>query len=409
VKKEALCVERMNRMIENKNIICFGFADWDNPYRTNQHHLMERLSKNNRVLFIESLGLRRPTLQKKDITRIFRRLKGWSRGVRRINDNLYVYSPLVMPFHKYSLVRWFNRRFLNMQLDRIVKKYDFREPILWSYIPNAVEYLGRWHEKASVYHCVDDLSANPLIPKETVLSIEKKFLEKVNIVFTTSQALYQEKKKYNPGTYYMPNVADFGHFNKALSDETAIPDDVAEIPAPRLGFIGAISRYKLNFELIERIAEIHPDWSIVLIGAKGEGEKETDLGSMEKYGNVHVLGGRPYKMLPGYLKGFDVCLLPNTLNEYTRNMFPMKFFEYLSSGKPVVSTDLAAIAGFKEYFYSSDTIDDYIGNIEKALRETDQGIRQKRIELAQKYTWEARIEEMSAVIEKKLTENPEKG
>jgi hypothetical protein len=130
-------------MLENQNIICFGFADWDNPYRTNQHHFMERLSKTNRVLFIESLGLRRPTFQKKDILRILRRLKGWMKGVKRKSENLYVFSPLVLPFHRYAIVRQFNRWFLKAQLDYIVKKYSFQCPIIWSYIPNAVEFLGK--------------------------------------------------------------------------------------------------------------------------------------------------------------------------------------------------------------------------------------------------------------------------
>jgi glycosyltransferase involved in cell wall biosynthesis len=389
-------------MLKNQDIICFGFADWDNPYRTNQHHLMERLSRTNKVLFIESLGLRRPTFQKKDVARILRRLKGWSKGVRKKGENLYVFSPLVVPFHRYSIVRRFNRWFLKSQLDHIVRKYAFKCPIIWSYIPNAVEFLGRWNEKLSIYHCVDDLSANPLIPRETVLALEKQFLSRVNVVFTTSKELYLEKSKHNPRTYYMPNVAEFGHFHKAMHEDTAIPEDIACIPSPRLGFIGAISRYKLDFDMIHDIAIRHPEWSLVLIGAKGEGEKAVDLGKLEQAKNIHIPGGRPYAALPGYLKGFDVCLLPNVLNEYTRNMFPMKFFEYMAAGKPIVATELAALAEFKDYFYVSRTPKEFEDNICKALKENNPAVREERVKLAKKYTWETRIDEMSAVIEKAL-------
>jgi glycosyltransferase involved in cell wall biosynthesis len=363
---------------------------------------MERLSKTNKVLFIESLGLRQPMVQGKDIRRIMRRLKSWFRGVRRANENLYVFSPLVIPFHRYSLVRKFNHWFLGKQLNAVVRKLQLVRPILWSYIPTAVEYLGVWGEQLSVYHCVDDLSANPLIPRETVLELERQFLAKVDVVFTTSRELYKEKLKYNSNTYYMPNVADFAHFNKAIKSETVIPGELNSIPSPRLGFIGAVSNYKLDFDIVKQIAETHPEWSVVLIGAKGEGEKEADLGEIENFKNVYILGGRPYAELPGYLKGFDVCLLPNVLNDYTRNMFPMKFFEYLSTGKPVVATALESIAEFKEYFYSSKSYEEFEGNIEKALKENDSELRSKRIELAKKYTWETRIEEMSKVIDESI-------
>jgi glycosyltransferase involved in cell wall biosynthesis len=330
---------------------------------------MSRLSETNRVLFIESLGLRQPTFQKKDVSRILRRLFSWIKGPRKLSENLFVFSPLILPFHKYRLVRAFNKIFLSWQLSAVVKKHHFDKPILWSYIPNAVEFMGKWGEIVSVYHCVDDLTANPLIPAEMIKKAEEAFLSKVNIVFTTSPALYENKKKHTPNTYYLPNVADFFHFNKAASSETSVAPEMKELPKPIIGFIGAISEYKLDFELIELLAKNHAEWSFVFIGETGEGEKAADLDRFHPYGNVHFHGGRPYPSLPGYLKAFDVCLLPSRLNEYTRNMFPMKFFEYLAAGKPVVSTALESIAQFREYYYPSRTHQEFESNILVALRE----------------------------------------
>lgn len=385
-------------MIENNNIICFGFAEWDNPYRTNQHHIMERLSRGNRVLFIESLGLRRPTLQKKDIWRILRRLVKWFRGVRKVSDNLLVYSPLVLPFHKYAFVRAFNKLFLDLQLKVIVAKHGFTSPILWSYIPNALEYIGVWKEKLVVYHCVDELAANPLIPGDVVRKMEEEFIKQADCVFTTAKTLYESKKKLSDKVYYMPNVADYAHFSAAAKAETVIPQEAASIPGPRIGFIGAISGYKLDLDLLEYLAAKHPQWSIILIGDTGQGEKTTDLSQFKAYNNIYLLGGRPYASLPGYLKSFDVCLLPNSLNEYTKNMFPMKFFEYLSTGKPVVSTLLEALFDFKHLAYFSANKEEFERNIETALLENDRALAEKRVEAAKKFTWETRIEEMSTVI-----------
>jgi len=362
---------------------------------------MDRLAVGNRVLFIESLGLRRPTLQKKDILRIFRRVIKVFKGVRRIGENLFIYSPLVLPLHKYWIVRIFNAFCLRLQLNLIVKILRLKNPILWSYIPNAVEFLGKWNEKISVYHCVDELSANPLIPA-VIREIEEEYLKRVNVVFASSQSLFQNKKKFNLNTFYMPNVADFDHFNSAISNETVLPGDLAEIPSPKIGFIGAISRYKLDLNLIGEISRNHPEWSIILIGAKGEGEKEAELGELENRKNIYLLGGRAYNSLPAYLKGFDVCLLPNLINEYTRNMFPMKFFEYLSAGKPVVSTRLEALLEFSQYCYISSSSVEFEENIIKALREDSQTLKDIRINLARQYTWEKRIAQMSEVIEARL-------
>ncbi len=385
-------------MIEGHHIICFGFAEWDNPYRTNQHHIMERLSRNNKVLFIESQGLRRPTAQKKDIIRIVKRLFKWLQGTRVIHENLLVFAPLVIPFHKYAVVRKFNRWFLAYQLDGIVARYGFSHPLLWSYVPTAVEYLGRWKEKVSVYHCVDELSANPLIPAKTVQDMEERFLKKVDVVFTTAPALYESKKKLNANTRYFPNVADFAHFNKACSPDIPLAKRLRAINSPRLGFIGALSGYKLDFALLASLAQKHPEWALVLIGPKGEGEKAADVSILEKEKNIHLLGGVPAEQLPSYLKGFDVCLLPNILNEYTKNMFPMKFFEYLAAGKPVVSTWLDSLQEFGEYCSLAKNHAEFEASLVKALAEDTLEKQKQRVELAKRYTWETRLDEFSEVI-----------
>ena len=386
-------------MISGNNIICFGFAEWDNPYKTNQHHLMERFSKNNRVLFIESLGLRRPVLQAKDARRMFRRVLKWLNGVKKVSDTLFVFSPLVLPFHKFLPARIFNRIFLSLQLGLVVRKYDFSSPIIWSYVPNAVEFLGAWDEKLSVYHCVDELSANPRIPGGIVRKMEEEFIKRADVTFVTSKPLFEEKRKYSNSVHYMPNVADYGHFSKAADDGTGMNPEIAAIPAPRLGFVGAISGYKMEFGLIEYLARRHPEWSFVFIGETGEGEKAADLSVLTACGNIHMLGGRDYKDLPGYIKGFDVCLLPGKINEYTKNMFPMKFFEYLASGKPVVSTWLEALNDFHALAYFSRTREDFENNIVLALKEDGRLLRGNRMNAARRFTWDNRIEEMSAVIE----------
>ncbi|MCX7956699.1 MAG: glycosyltransferase [Endomicrobia bacterium] len=391
-------------MIRDKNIICFGFAEWDARLRTNQHYIVEFLSKSNKVLFIESLGLRRPTLQKKDILRMVWRLIKFFKGVSNPQENLYVYSPLVLPLHKYKIVRYINDMILKLQLDIIIQKFDFKKNIiLWGYVPNMIDFLKRYDEILSVYHCVDELSANPLIPKDFVKQKEQELLKKVSVVLVSSKTLYEERKKLHPKVYYLPNVADFEHFNKATLEDIEIPKDLQKIPSPRIGLVGALSRYKVDFGLIKSIAVRHKEWSFVLIGPTGEGEEAFDIEKFfEDTHNVHLLGFKEYRILPNYLKGFDVCIIPSVINDYTQNMFPLKFFEYLATGKPVVVVEIKPLLEFREYCYLSKNLEDFEKNIFLALNEPVEN-RYKRISLARKFSWDKRFEEITRIINENLT------
>jgi glycosyltransferase involved in cell wall biosynthesis len=384
-------------MLKGEEIVCFGLADWDAPYRTNQHHILSRLSSMNRVLFIESLGLRRPVLQKKDIFRAAKRIKDWMKGLRQITPSLYVYSPLLLPYHGSKAIRWINHRSLLPSIKTTLKRIGFNAPILLTYSPNGASFVGRLGEKLSVYYCVDELSSSPMIPTRAVKEMESELLAKVDIVFTSSIPLFQRKRKVNPNTFYISNGVD----PLFLDKEKEVPEDLRRISPPIIGFIGAISDYKLDLSFILYIARSRPEWSIVMIGGTGEGEKGIDLSIFKRVPNIHILGRRPQRALPSYLGGFDVCILPSKLNEYTRNMFPIKFFEYMSSGKPLVAIDLPSLKEYRDYFYPVKEKEEFIKAIEVALNE-DGSLARRRIALAKENTWERRVEEISGIIEERL-------
>ncbi|WP_322094656.1 glycosyltransferase [Paraburkholderia bannensis] len=235
------------------------------------------------------------------------------------------------------------------------------------------------------------------MPAETLVQSETDLVKKADVVFVTSTTLEASRRQINPHTYYFPNVADFEHFSRALEDSTHIPDDLAAIPGPRIGFIGAISGYKVNFDLLRAVALAHPEWSIVMIGQVGEGDPWTDASNLKHVPNIHLLGPRAYATLPAYLKGFDVALLPNQLNEYTAAMFPMKFFEYMAAGRPVVSVDLPSLASYQDSVCLAKSVDEFIAGIENAI--AGRGISQKRrVELARQNTYTARTERMLKLV-----------
>lgn len=384
-------------MLKGEDILCISTADWDNINGwTNKQHIMSRLSKANRILYIESLGLRQPTIKKKDILRILKRLKDWFKGARRINENLFVYSPIILPVHKIKVVQKINHLILWLTLKLLLKRLRFKNPILWTYSPASFSLIGRLNEKLTVYHCVDELSATPRIPI-SILKMEEELLKKADLVFATSKSLYERKKVFNPNTYYMPNVADVAHFMKELPT----PEDIT-VKHPIIGFIGTLVAYKLDLELIKYIARAHPEWSVVLIGEIAEGEDKDKISGLKGIHNIFMLGGRRYEVLPGYVKTFDVCILPSRINEYTQNMFPMKFFEYLATGKPIVLTELLAVSEYGDLCYIAKNKKEFIRYIEQALLENDVQLSKRRIAVAKENTWEVRIDQMSKLIEEKF-------
>lgn len=383
-----------------KDIVFFSTADWDNPFWTNKQHIAVRLAERGFcILYVESLGLRRPTAGGKDMARIFRRLKKGMDGLRKVQENIWVYSPLVIPIHGNPWVRRFNRIILSTHLHRYIRRLGFKNPIFWIYNPLTMDLAGLFDASMLVYHCVDDLTASPGMPVDAIAATEKVLVRRADLILTASPKLQATRSKWNPNhTYYFPNVADFDHFVKAREIGT-LPGDLAEIPQPRIGFVGAISDYKVDFELIAHVAGARKDWQWVLIGQVGEGQPETAI-DLLKRPNIHLLGPKPYDTLPDYLRGFDVAVLPIRLNDYTAAMFPMKFFEYLAAGKPVVTTNLPALRDYADACILTDTPDDFIQAIDNVLigKVPD---RKRCLELAQEHTWERNLDRMENLLMKR--------
>lgn len=328
--------------------LLFATADWDTPYWTNKQHTAAHLAQAGwRVLYVESIGLRAPKVGSgTDWARLGRRLWRGLRGPRRVDDRLWVFSPLVIPFrHDHPLIRALNRWLLGGTLSRFMKRQRFRQPMVWTYHPYVLDLLDQLQADPAtttgplVYHCVDDLSAIPGIDASAFNREEQRLLARADQVFTTSPALHAKCAAHHERVHDFPNVVDMAHFGQARAPGP-IPADLAAIPTPRLAYVGALSDFKVDFPLLEQVASANPQWQVVLIGEEREGQADPRLASLAQRPNVHRLGHRPYQRLPDYLRGMDAGLLPTRINDYTRSMFPMKYFEYLAAGMPVVSTPL---------------------------------------------------------------------
>jgi hypothetical protein len=156
-----------------KDIIFISTADWDYPFWTNKQHVAVALAERGyRILYVESMGLRKPTLGKKDITRVFGRLRKWAGGLREVRKNIWVFSPIAIPFHERSWVKGINIRVLCRYIRKYMRHLKFRNPILWTYNPLSIDMVGSFNESIVVYHCVDDLTAAPGMPVNSILKLE---------------------------------------------------------------------------------------------------------------------------------------------------------------------------------------------------------------------------------------------
>lgn len=381
---------------EGRDVVCVGFAEWDTELWTNQHHLMARLAASGtRVLFIESLGLRRPTLAGRDVRRILRRLVSGLRPPRQ-TDGLWVLSPLVLPFHGNALARRLNARILPALVRRAMRRAGIDRPILWGYVPQAELLLDATDPSLVVFHCVDDIAEDPGVDTASYRAAEARFVARADLVLASAPALADRLSELTAAVRYAPNVADTAAFAAAL-DQGPVDTSLDALPRPRLVFTGAISAKKVDLELLAELARRRPDWTLVLVGPVGLGDPGTSVAALQTLPNVHLLGHRPHGALPGVLRGADVGLIPYRATPLTASIFPMKVPEYLAAGLPVITTPLPALRDVDAVTVAEGAAG-FEDAIAAALRDDDPETRRARSRAALGRSWTARLQELEAWV-----------
>jgi glycosyltransferase involved in cell wall biosynthesis len=379
--------------VKDETIIICANAEWDWSTRVNCHHIAARLADRNRVLFVDTIGGRTPSAR--EFAKVWRRLKRIIGGVRRITPNLRVISPFVLPIYGNDYVRKLNTSLVAQQIRFALPRCT--KPILWTFLPDHVGLVGKLKEKLVIYHCVDEHSANPNVHSCEVREREARLLKIADVVFTSAVTLYENRRKENSNTFYLPNVGDSSLFESSSEETLAIPEELQLLPHPIAGFIGNITAYKVNFDLLCDMAREKRNVSFVLIGPVGRGDPSTDITRLRGLSNVFLLGERGYASLPHYIKAFDICMIPFNQNSSTHGSLPMKFFEYMATGKPVVATDLPTLSEFRDFFYPANNVHEFVRAIDLALGE-DPTEPMKRVKLARKYSWAERMLQIDKIL-----------
>jgi glycosyltransferase involved in cell wall biosynthesis len=386
---------------DQKNCILFSTADWNAPCWTNKQHTTHHLALTGyRVLYIESIGLRAPTLNKKDSRRIWQRLKRGLKPPRQVENNVWVLSPLAIPFKQHWLiVRIINQGYLNLGIKLFMLMHRFKNPLIWSYHPFIQSAIKGITRNALIYHCVDDLAAVPGINKEKFNIEEQQFLSLCDFVFVTSKSLENKCKISSANVYYFPNVVDVDHFDP-VNTNNILPADLEKIPLPRIAYVGVLSDFKMDLNLVKQTIQLRPNFNWVFIGDEREGQNNPDLCKLKDLSNVYFLGHKSYNQLPQYLHGMDVGTLPTLINDYTKSMFPMKYFEYLAAGVPVVSTALDFIKDHQDEVRIANNPQEFIDAIDVQLHRGKLN-KTEILNCIGENTWSARLKKMLFIIERR--------
>jgi glycosyltransferase involved in cell wall biosynthesis len=391
-------------MIQNRDIVCLSSLDW-HAHWTSKQQIMHRLAEHNRVLYLEEpVTMLAPFI----VARHWKRWKGLIPRLRQVEAQIWTIAPPpVLPFgNKRPLLNRANQAILARYVRWAMKKLSFSgDYILWSYLPATVAVLERLAKANAgnapalvIYHCVDEHSAFPghFMSPAVVRSYDDELTRRADLVITTSESLREPREAINPNTHKVINAADVELFNEALSPDCPLAADLAAIPTPRIGVVG-VHDYRLDVDALEALVQSDPTWQVVLIGPLRIGH--ADEVRLRRYPNVHVLGEKPRGELPSYLKGLSAALIPYRACELTRNIFPLKLFEYLAAGVPVVAGGLPELEMYRGAVALADKVEDYPGLVRQCIAEDSPAKRAERVEFAAANSWDKRVVEISALVE----------
>jgi glycosyltransferase involved in cell wall biosynthesis len=362
--------------------LCWDWV-WQRPQQ-----FMSRFSHKHRVLFIETLcpdeNLVTPLAQ-------IRRFEKW--------------PTLTLLRLQFPARQWQDGEWVDRERRRLVKEAlrgplrgQFRNPVQWFYDPMAVKaFAGQMGEIATVYDCMDELSQFKGAPPE-IRNREAELLSIADVVFTGGRRMWESKSKHNSNCHFYGCGVDVPHFGKARSAQTVVPEDVAKLRKPVLGYFGVVDE-RMDYELLAKLAEANRDWSIVMVGPV----TKVDPAKLPRHENLHWLGGRDYATLPAYCKAFDVCMMPFALNEATEYINPTKALEYMATGRPIVSSAIYdVVKNFGSVVQVAKSHEEFIERCRAATKEPDKDLIEKGLEMASANSWESIVEKMEGHIAQAL-------
>ncbi len=384
-----------------------GLQSIDFKLGSNAVNLADEFSKNNRVLYINYPLDRLTRWKENKSTWVRKRLEvihGQSPELVQLTESLWTLYPatILESINKipstavFNFLNKINNRRLVKPIKQAIQHLGFKD-IIWF---NDSDFYRVFHLQEFldislfIYYSRDNMVATQYFHRHGK-RMEGAMMKKADAVVANSTYLQKAASRFNPDSFYVGQGCDITAFDNVRIKE--IPEDIATIQKPIIGYIGALVSLRLDIDLIYFIASQRPEWSIVLVGPEDDSFKQSKLHSLS---NIIFLGRKNQSELPRYLAGFDVAINPQAINSITVGNYPRKIDEYLAMGKPVVATFTEAMQVFEEYVYLAREKEDYIELIDLAMIENTSALQQKREAFAREHTWEANAREIYQVMNK---------
>lgn len=378
-------------MRQQPDIVCFA-NDWGaDP--TSKHHLMREFAKTQRILWVESPGMRAPRLASpNDLRRVASKLRTLGRPAQRRGPNLYVTAPPTLPFPRSQIARRMNAWLYPLAIRRDLRRLAFNtRPIVWSFAPHVVSAATALPRRLLVYHCVDRWSAFRAYDAGLMHRLEERLCRAADIVLASAMDLAERCGEFNRDVHYVPHGVDVEHFGRAL-EEGQVPDELALIPEPRIGFIGLLEEW-VDIELIATLAR-RTSFHYVLIG-----KVLTDLSPLQGLPNVHVLGRKPYHRLPDFCRAFHAGIVPFRISDLTVSVNPIKLREYAAAGLPVVSTGLPEVVRAGPFVTCAESEDEWVAALTQAVEKGGEMVeRRRQAERMRDQGWPAIAERIRGIL-----------
>ncbi|MGK0406999.1 MAG: glycosyltransferase involved in cell wall biosynthesis [Roseivirga sp.] len=399
---------RKHQLLKNQNFIFVGNQPWDYPIGSNCKNIAEVIAKDNTVLYVNRpldriTKLKNAAKDRDFITKRVSVLQGKTDPITHIKDGLYTLDPAVLMesinwlpdglIYDWALKHTSKKLFAEIQ--KAASKMNFKD---YYFFNDSEMFQGLLapellNSKLNIYYSRDNLTSTGYFKKHG-LRLEPKLLKEYDLALANSLYLKDYCLKHNPKSYYVGQGCDLTIFNPEIKQ--AEPAEFVNIPHPRIGYIGALLRMRLDLKLLEDLATSRKDWSFVYVGPEDEHFQSSILHQMD---NVYFLGPKKPEELGEYLSAFDLAMNPQELNEMTIGNYPRKIDEYLAMGKPTLGTPTRAMEVFKDHVYLADGAKGYEQAIVLALEEDNDEKQAERIRFAQSHSWKNCVDEIYKAIE----------
>lgn len=374
---------------KNNNFLVFS-DDWG-EHPSSCQHIFKNIAIDNSVVWVNTVGLRQPSLSINDIGKAYLKLfkminRRKRKGKSDINKglNITVEQPFMLPFPDKQWVRRFNRKNVVSRVRQTLFKNNIKSPIMIITSPNACDFIGFCGESKVIYYCVDDYSNWQGMDKNIVLDMEISLIKKADVLVATSQSLLERMQQYGREGTLLTHGVDLDLFSKAISAEHGKLD---AIPSPRVGYFGLFDG-RNDKKLIKNLARQMPDVSFVITGSI-----DTDISELKAENNIFFTGSIPYNELPQMAKGYDLCMLPYKVNELTNAIQPLKIKEYLATGKPVISSPIAESLKLQKFVEIAGSVEDWENVIRSKFSSLSLTECKERDEFLKNESWQVKSQQ----------------